>query len=248
MTHDNTSTDISIVRCQVVAREPLSHDVTRLWLQGPATLRHQPGQYLEIWVTVEGEERWLPFSIANACTQNGRLELHIQFLPDSASLMALARQLEVHHALTVRLPKGQCVLQDGDERPLLLVAAATGMAQMKAIAEAALLRYPQRRVDLWWGVQTAKDLYLHTVLKQWAASTEALSYFPVIEQADEQDVDGVVSRIDEALVQHVPQHRHYSIFLSGSPGMVYSVIDTLAQIEPITEQVFSDVFSYAPRT
>lgn len=247
MAHDNTTMNVAVVRCQVVAREPLSYDVTRLWLQGPVTLRHQPGQYLEIRVTVAGEERWLPFSIANACTQDGRLELHVQFQPHSATLAALAKQLEKYHAVSVRLPKGQCVLRDDDERPLLLVAAATGMAQMKAIAEAALLRYPQRQVDLWWGGRTFEDLYLHEAIKQWAAFTKVLSYFPVIEQVGEHDVEGVIARIDTALVQHVRQHRHYSIFLSGSPSMVYGVIDTLALIEPLTEQVFSDVFSYAPR-
>ena len=235
------------VRCRVVERQPLSQEVTRIWLQGPESLRYQPGQYLEIQASVEGETRWLPFSIANACTHDGRLELHVQFQSGSAALAALAHQLDAESPLAVRLPKGECVLQEDDDRPLLLVAAATGMAQMKAIAEAALQRYPQRQVDLWWGARGADDLYLHTHLRQWAAETPALSYFPVVEQVGEHDIGGVVARIDDALIQHVQTHRHYSIFLSGSPGMVYGVVDSLASIEPMTEQVFSDVFSYAPR-
>lgn len=235
------------VQCQVIAREPLSDNVIRLRLQGPETLRYQAGQYLEIFAEVEGKVRWLPFSIANACSNDGRLELHIQFQSNSSSLGALAAQLDTANVLTVRLPKGRCVLHPQDDRPLLLVAAATGMAQMKAIAEAALQQHPERQVDLWWGGRTVEDLYLHTALRHWANTTPALSYFPVVERADERDIDGVVARIDEALLQHVQRHRHYSIFLSGSPGMVYGVVDSLAAIEPMTEQVFSDVFSYAPR-
>lgn len=244
MTHAVTPRTL---HCRVTAQESLSQDVTRLWLQAPDVVRHQPGQYLEIQVSVGGEERWLPFSIANACTHDGRLELHVQFQSGSTSLAALADQLKASRPLTVRVPKGKCVLQEDDNRPLLLVAAATGMAQMKAIAEAALQHYPQRQIDLWWGARTAKELYLHTALRQWASATPALAYFPVVEQRGEDDIDGVVARIDEALVQHVQQHRHYSIFLSGSPGMVYGVVDSLTSIEPMTEQVFSDVFSYAPR-
>ena len=235
------------VQCHITARESLSANVTRVGLQGPNTLRYQAGQYLEIFVEVEGEARWLPFSIANACSNDGFLELHIELSPSSASLAALALQLDTASVLTVRLPNGCCVLQEQDDRPLLLVAAATGMAQMKAIAEAALQQYPERQVDLWWGARTASDLYLDSALRQWANATPALSYFPVVEQAEEHDVEGVVARIDEALAQRIQQHNHYSIFLSGSPGMVYGVVDSLAKIEPMTEQVFSDVFSYAPR-
>ena len=243
MTHHSLTT----VHCLVDSVEPLNHDVVRVWLQGPDTLYYQPGQYLEIRVMVADEERWLPFSIANACCQDGRIELHIQLQSESSALMALAAMLGPASTLTVRLPKGTCVLTEDNERPLLLVAAATGLAQMKAIAEAALMNMPQRSVELWWGGRTAKDLYLHEMLVDWAAATPALSYFPVVEQAAEHDIGGVVARIDEALAQHVRQHRHYSIFLSGSPGMVYSVIDSLAFIEPVTEHLFSDVFSYAPR-
>ena len=236
-----------IVRCRVTSCELLSHDVTRTWLQGPDSLKYQPGQYLEIKVQAAGGERWLPFSIANACTHDGTLELHIQFQTGSDALAALKTQFEGDGPITVKLPKGGCVLQKDDQRPLLLVAAATGMAQMKAIAEAALQYYPQRPVALWWGGRTPEDLYLHSELMQWASSEPALTYSPVIEALGEYDIDGVVARIDKALVQQVRQHRHYSIFLSGSPGMVYSVIDSLAAIEPMTEHVFSDVFSYAPR-
>lgn len=244
MTHHN----LTIAHCQIDALESLSHEVTRLWLQGPHTLCHQPGQYLEIRVVVAGEERWLPFSIANVCHQDGRLELHIQRQISSPALQALASMLALGATLTVRLPKGTCILKKDNHRPLLLVAAATGMAQMKAIAEAALTNAPQRPVELWWGGRTVEDLYLHDVLVGWAAETPALSYFPVVEQAGERDIGGVVARIDKALAQHVRQHQHYSIFLSGSPGMVYSVIDSLALIEPVTEHLFSDVFSYAPRS
>ena len=236
-----------IVHCHVTSCEPLSQDVMRLWLQGPDALEYQAGQYLEIQVQASGEERWLPFSIANACTHDGTLELHIQFQAGSDSLAALKAQLESGDSITVKLPSGGCVLQKDDQRPLLLVAAATGMAQMKAIAEAALQNDPQRPIALWWGGRTPEDLYLHSQLTQWAASEPALTYFPVIEAPGEHDIDGVIARIDEALVQQVRQHRHYSIFLSGSPGMVYSVVDSLAAIEPMTEHVFSDVFSYAPR-
>lgn len=247
MTHDNTAAALHTTSCQVIGATRLSGNVTRLWLQGPASLRHLPGQYLEIRVEVEGRERWLPFSIANACREDGRLELHVQFIQDSVTLAALAQLLKDRESLTIRLPSGDCVLADDDHSPLLLIAASTGMAQMKAIAEAALSRDPERQVELWWGGRTSADLYLHEMLRKWEQCYKGVSYHPVVEEAGEDDLGGVVARIDHALASRVTRHRHYSIFLSGSPGMVYSVVDSLAALEPLTERLFSDVFQYAPR-
>ena len=247
MTYDDTTTARTAVLCQVASTERLSGNVMRLWLNGPASLRYLPGQYLEICVEVEGRARWLPFSIANACRHDGQLELHIHFQPGSPGLAALAELIDGHADINVRLPSGDCVLAEDDHRPLLLIAASTGMAQMKAIAEAALERDPARHVDIWWGGRTAADLYLHDALKEWERRHPGLSYRPVIEDGGGHDLGGIAARIDEALRQHITGHRHYSIFLSGSPGMVYSVIDSLGVVEPLTERVFSDVFRYAPR-
>ena len=51
------------VQCQIIEREPLNHDVTRVWLRLPAgkAIRWHAGQYLTL-VLPHGE---YPFSIAN---------------------------------------------------------------------------------------------------------------------------------------------------------------------------------------
>lgn len=243
-----SSHPVSTVKFRVVKCEPLKASVTRLILQGPSNIRHAPGQYLELGVVVDEKQRWLPFSIANACRCDGKLELHIQYAQESPALISLWSKLTQDALLDVRLPKGNSVLKEGDDAPLLLVAAGTGFAQMKAIIEAALDENPARVVELWWGASTREALYLDEVARQWVQQYVHFAYYPVVEHADDTGFDGVIARIDHALEQHVTHVSHYSIFLSGSPGMVYSVVDTLARIGPLTERIFSDVFSYAPRS
>lgn len=238
---------VRTVECRVERVEALTTSVHRLVLQGPADIRHEPGQYLELAVALEEGIRWLPFSIANACQQSGVLELHIQYVAESAALTALWHELLPGHSLKVRLPKGNSILKYDDDAPLMLIAAGTGFAQMKAIIEAALARNPHREIELWWGVHTRQELYADQDIRAWCRQYPGFAYHPVVECEDEADFDGVIARIDHALAAHVTHTAHYSIFLSGSPGMVYGVVDTLEQLGPLTERLFSDVFSYAPR-
>lgn len=224
--------------------ETLSARVYRLFLRGDQDqIAFAPGQYLEVHVG----ESWLPFSIASAPAGDGMLELHVQYAPESKSSRALFGLLAVGREIEVRLPGGEAVLELDDPRPLLLIAAGTGFAQMKAIIEASLAHRPDRPVHLWWAAREREELYLETMARDWQAQFPHFSFTPVIERHEE-GFDGVVERIDQALHQRLESADEASIFISGSPGMVYAVVDTLERIDPAARRLFSDVFSYAPRT
>ncbi|MGJ8525258.1 Terephthalate 1,2-dioxygenase, reductase component 1 [Halomonadaceae bacterium LMG 33818] len=256
------------VTCRIESLETLDAGVTRVFLRitDGQDVPYAPGQYLELSVEVEGEQRWVPFSIGNAYRGEQLLELHILEVPSSKSNTALFQRLRVGETFDVRLPSGKSVVEIGDKRPLLLVAAGTGFAQMKAITEAVLAHDPDHPIDLWWATRTREDLYLDDLAREWAATHSNFHYHPVVEEfvvkshtyehgepvesreQEEQDAfDGLVERVDRALAKTLKSTQKYSIYISGSPGMVYSVMDALEEIEPLTEYVFSDVFSYAPR-
>ncbi len=115
--------------CQVTAVEDLNPDVFKVTLAGRAeAMQHAPGQYLELMLD---EATWVPFSIASADRGDGTLELQIQHWPERNNSQRLRQLLQVANQLTVRLPSGDCVLDTQSERPLLLIAAGTGFAQMK---------------------------------------------------------------------------------------------------------------------
>ncbi|GHC24310.1 FAD-binding oxidoreductase [Aidingimonas halophila] len=236
--------------CQVTTVEDLTPDVFRVHLAGRAeAMVHAPGQYLELQLD---EMTWVPFSIANAHVGDGFLELHIQHWPERENSARL-RELMQHAAqLSLRLPGGDCILDTSSRRPLTLIAAGTGFAQMKAIVEASLTADASREIDLWWAVRERRDLYLESLPREWADAYPGFHFHGVIEAEAPEGFDDVrvsahQGRIDEALDHSVDSLAGRDVYLSGSPGMVYSCIDTLTarDLEPL--RTFSDVFSYAPR-
>lgn len=236
--------------CQVTAVEDLTPDVFRVRLEGRAeAMAHEPGQYLELKLD---DETWVPFSIANAHEGDGSLELHIQHWPqreNSERMRALVK--EAHH-LTLRLPGGDCVLDSESQRPLLLIAAGTGFAQMKAIVEASLHEAPERPIALWWAARERRELYLESLpvsgrrptrtftsmrSRKWCRSRRSPASGSAITMAASTRRWPWASRMSAA-----------ATCISGLPGMVYACVDVLASLSLSPSRVFSDVFAYAPRT
>lgn len=235
---------------QVASVEDLTPDVFRVRLEGRAeAVAHAPGQYLELKLD---DETWVPFSIANAHRGDGSIELHIQHWPERANSQRL-RELMQHLArLTVRLPGGECVLDADSNRPLLLIAAGTGFAQMKALLEAAFAADDALPVEFWWAVRERRDFYLESLARDWAARYPNFSFHAVAEEPLEagfeaERVFAHQGRVDAVLAESVGDVSGYDVYLSGSPGMVYACIDTLAPRGLDTAHVYSDVFAYAPR-
>ncbi|ERS91732.1 MULTISPECIES: NAD(P)H-flavin reductase [unclassified Halomonas] len=236
--------------CPVTEVEDLSPDVFRVRLDGRAeAAAHDPGQYLELKLD---EGIWVPFSIANAWRGDGQIELHIQHWPERENSARLRELLQVANRLTLRLPGGDCVLDPESRRPLLLVAAGTGFAQMKALVEGALAADPQREIALWWAAREERDLYLERLPREWAEAHAGFTFHPVTEVAPElpwagERVVGHRGRIDQALAASLEDVSGHDVYLSGSPGMVYACVDVLASLGLSSSRVFSDVFAYAPR-
>lgn len=236
--------------CQVTAVEDLTPDVFRVRLEGRAeAMVHEPGQYLELRLD---DETWVPFSIASAHRGDGTLELHIQHWPERENSARLRELIVVAHHLTARLPGGDCVLDSTSQRPLLLIAAGTGFAQMKAIVEASLHEAPERPIELWWAARERRDLYLESLPRQWAEQHESVRFHVVTETAPEppvtgERIQGHRGRIDQALAAGLEDVSGHDVYLSGSPGMVYACVDVLASLGLEPSRVFSDVFAYAPR-
>ncbi|WP_163558090.1 NAD(P)H-flavin reductase [Halomonas sp. NO4] len=236
--------------CQVTAVEDLTPDVFRVRLEGRAeAMAHAPGQYLQLKLD---DDTWVPFSIANAHAGDGTLELHIQHWPERGNSARLRELVQVAERLTLHLPGGDCVLDSESTRPLLLIAAGTGFAQMKAIIEASLHEAPERPIELWWAARERRDLYLESLPRQWAAEYPTFRFHMVTERAPETPVAGerVIAhrgRIDEALALDLADAGDHDVYLSGSPGMVYACVDVLASLGLEASRTFSDVFAYAPR-
>lgn len=227
--------------CPVTRIESLGADVYGVQLQLPNELNvnYQAGQYL----LIEREDGEVSaFSIASAPQSGQLLELHILARENSA--LALLEQLRREQQAQIRLPFGEVTLSELDERPLLLIAAGTGMAQMHSLLEYCRHQQAAPPIHLYWGARAEEDFYTLPGWQQW--QTLAHVHLHKIVSHDP-SWHGRCGLLHEAVSQDLASLENFRVFVSGSPTMVYATLDAFVAAGMQPEQMQADAFSYAPR-
>lgn len=238
---------VKTLACQIENVELLgASDVYRVTLQAPA--EHAPefvaGQYLEL-ILPNGERN--AFSIANR-PDGQRLELHIQYLPERENSRLLLQALQNGGTIDANVASGNCSLQDTGTDKAFFVAAGTGFTQMKALLEEAFEQGSGQQLYLYWGARRLQDLYLAELPQKWQQEYENFHFVPVIgDLLPDQQWEGHTGMLHDAMIADHGRFDDATMYASGSPNMVYSVMDALVERGLDESKVFSDVFAYAPR-
>lgn len=230
--------------CPISAIERLSGDTRRVLLDLPPgeAAGFKAGQYLKLLLG----ERALPFSIASSPRQARQLELHVRPTPDSKDSALVEAALDSASTLRVQLPFGDCFVTEAPPCPLLLVAASTGITQMKSIIEYLEPDGFAQPVHLHWGVLAAKDLYLAELCESWAARHERFRFVPVVSEPDS-GWQGRTGLVGEAALADRPAAPQLAVIIAGGPAMVYATLDAFVAQGVPEACIRSDIFSLVPR-
>lgn len=238
--------------CHVVGVKPLNTHTFEVVLQAPAGLRldYHAGQYLNLALEINDKAHCLSYSIANRCDTKypQQLRLFIQNASDFSHGVILQLQQALASQATVKatVGMGQAYLQTDLYLPHLLVAAGSGISQIKAIAEDIVAKQPQAQVNLYWSNKNASDFYLLEHFQDLADKFQNLSFTPIIEIAGP---DGFARSgyIFNVIQEDFGDLSATQAYFCGSTQMVYGILDALKEQGLKEANCYSDVFAYAPR-
>jgi NAD(P)H-flavin reductase/quinol-cytochrome oxidoreductase complex cytochrome b subunit len=236
-------------RARVEAMELLAEDVMRVRLvcEG-GQVRFHAGQYLNILLAGKGgtfEKR--SFSFATAPHEGGPIELHIRLIPGGRFTTHVFNGMKPGDEIEFEAPLGAFSLREDGRKPMIFVAGATGFAPVKSMLEHAFHAGIQRRMVLYWGVRSKKDLYLAGLPERWAAEHPNFSYVPVLSAPRPEDQwTGRTGLVHEAVLQDHPTLAGFQVYACGSVNMVEAAHPAFASRGLSQEDCFSDAFRLAP--
>lgn len=230
------------VAAQVVAVEPLNHNVARVQLWLAEDVARLAGQYLEIR---DGSSVYA-FSIASPPESGRDLELHVRHGADNPSSLELLALLRRSSTLQLRLPLGDCVLVDEPAQPLLLIAGATGFSQVHAFVEHAIASGWTMPISVFWGARDATDFYLAEMPARWQREHANIRCRLAVSQGVPA-VGMQAGLVHEVALAETPDLARSLVYACGSPPMVYAALDALVAAGLPRERFFSDVLAWAPR-
>lgn len=151
---------VKMIPCRISALEPLSTDVIKVTLRLPPNnqLHYFAGQYIDV---IKGDIR-RSYSIANAKTLDGQIELHIKRFSNGKMSEYWFEHAKANDLLRLNGPLGTFFLRDYVEKDLIFLATGTGFAPVKAILESLSQAKPEelpRSIKVYWGERTITDFY-----------------------------------------------------------------------------------------
>ncbi len=219
-------------------------DVAVITLQLPANeaLAYRAGQYIE-FLLKDGKRR--AYSIANAPSFEGPLELHIRHLPGGVFTDHVFGAMKERDILRFEGPLGTFFLREESDKPIVLLASGTGFAPVKALVEHMIHLKSPRPVSLYWGGRRPQDLYMDELCRTWAATLPHFRYVPVISDALPEDHwKGRTGFVHAAVLQDLPDLSGHQVYACGAPVMVDAARrDYVEQGKLPADEFYADAFT-----
>src|SRR6185436_20384132 len=135
------------------------------------------GQYLDIMLP---QNRRRSFSIASTPGRDELIELHIRKVVSGEFTQQLFEGMKEKTLLRIEGPLGQFWFRRESPRPALLIGGGTGYAPLRSMLHSLLEVGDRRSLYLYWGAQTARDLYEHEQIHALCSRHQNLRYIPVL--------------------------------------------------------------------
>ncbi len=224
---------------EIVQHDQRTPSIAVLSIRPDRPLVYQPGQYISVQVP-KWPRQWRRYSIANAPRENGLLDIHVRAIPGGMVSTALVHHSGAGDILTLGAARGNLAVPADVDRDVVCVAGGTGLAPIKAIVEAIVMRTRQgkrRSVTLYVGARRADDLYDMRDLATLRLAYPALTLVPAVES--ELEFSGQVGRLPDIVKKH-ESFRNTDIYVAGPAGLVSATVRALANRVP------SDRFHHDP--
>jgi CDP-4-dehydro-6-deoxyglucose reductase len=221
-------------------------DVMIVKLQLPANqnLQYRAGQFIEV-ILRDGARR--SYSMANAMHNLGNppaLQLHLRHMPGGRFTDHVFGTMQEKEILRIEGPFGSFFLREDSARPIVLLAAGTGFAPIKAIIEQMQVKAVARLAVLYWGCRKRADLYLHEWAEAQAAQMPNLRYVPVLSESFDEGWQGRSGLVHRAVIDDLPDLSGHQVYACGAPMMVESARqDFVARCGLPAEEFYADAFT-----
>lgn len=219
-----------VMRCRVLALESLTHDIKglRLAIEAGGPYQFSAGQYAEVEFA-PGLSRH--YSMANTPDEI-ELSFHVRHMPGGRTSRHVATRLKAGDRVKVSGPLGVSYLRDGHQGPVLLVAAASGLAPIESILRTLLGRGYDAPVALFFGASSVRDAYHRSLLEEFAVRHSNFSFQIVLgEEAVHDAVGSGLGRTQDLMC-----------YLAGPPPMVEATRALLAARGVPARQIHADAF------
>ena len=179
-------------------------------------LPYRPGQYVllsDLLYQVPARS----YSVANAPRPDGKISLLVTRVPNGPTSSWVHEQLVTESPVMLSGPYGTFMPDPQQTGPVLLLAAGSGLAPARALAEALLDAPHPRPVTLFFSARSGADAIDHARWLDWETTRSGFHYLLTLTR----DADAPWhQQIPDLLPTAIGDLTGWEVFVSGPPGFV----------------------------
>jgi propane monooxygenase reductase subunit len=226
---------------EVVANDPVTHDLRHLVVRLDEELKFFPGQYLDF--AIPGTEETRSFSMANTSARAGLLEFVIKIYPDGLFSRFLDTRVAVGDRLRVTGPFGVFTLRDNPGADLVFVGGGAGMAPILSLLRSMAERGLDRKATFYYGARRRHDLCFEAELRELEARLPGFRYVPALSEPGDDDWTGETGFVTDVLRRAGHDLTGADAYVCGPPPMVEAALELLPALGVADKRVFYDKFT-----
>ncbi len=216
---------------------------------GPLPFAHQPGQYLNLALALDGRRVNRSYTIASPPTRAGHCEVTIKRGMAGGASGYLHDTLREGSLLKVSAPSGRFVFDGTESDAVSLIAGGVGITPLMAIVRHLTDRSWRGRITLVFSVRDRSDIIFSEELADLARRFPNLHVHVTLSGKVDPSWQGARGRISrELLAKTLPDVSRVPVYLCGPEPMMVEVRSLLAQLGVREEQIRTEAFVSLPAT
>ncbi|WP_455383665.1 FAD-binding oxidoreductase [Salinispira pacifica] len=233
-------------RARVSAIRNLTHDIKEVNLEliEPEHISHHPGQYVQLEAPdPDGGTIHRAYSISSPVYEDTKVQLVVRLVPGGIA-STYVHNLTEGDEVVFTGPYGEFRIDENPEREIVLVGGGCGMAPLKNIVYTAESRWPERKINLFFGARTTKDIFYLDTFKALMADHPNLRVHYALSDplGEDEQWDGETGFVHLSVDKHLKDESDLQAFLCGPPPMIDAVTRILKEKGARDEDIFYDKF------
>jgi toluene monooxygenase electron transfer component len=223
----------------------LTHDMREFRFKAQGAPGFLPGQYALF--NLPGLEAPRTYSMSNIDDGSGTWEFIVRRVPGGQGTVTLFDKVPVGSEITLDGPYGLAYLRSDSPRDIVCIAGGSGLAPVLSIARGAVAepKLAGRKIHLFYGARTHRDLCGETELCALPGFGERLFFYPALSMvdADAPQWTGKTGFIHEIARDFIGERwPEFEYYFAGPPAMAEAVQKMLIEKRVPYPQVHFDSF------
>jgi ferredoxin-NADP reductase len=203
--------------------------IKSFWLDfGGQPFRFQPGQWIDLYLDIDGKTAVGGYSMTSTPLQRGRLELAIKSSTHHAVTRHLHERARVGDRVRISEGQGPFYFRPGMARELVLLGAGIGVTPLISILRYIRDAEPEVGATLLYSVTEPEDILFRDELERVSAIRENLRCLFTLTGTPPPGWTGLTGRIDRELLDGLGLPRDAHFFYCGSRSFVDDMTAHLA--------------------